>query len=180
MPRHRTQTLSAQIGASMAAPASLIPHFGALFRGIRGLGASAGVIMSALKAEGIGPGHRVIDLGCGKGATALALARALRCHTTGIEACAAFLDSAQRSLRGREGLVAFKHGDAYASSAPWARRAYDAVIMLNMGPAARCAERAWPLTRPGGLIVIDDCFEVTPGSGLASPSPDPFRRHHRA
>ncbi len=66
-----------------------------------------------LKEHGAGSGSRILDLGCGKGAVAIAMARALGCRVTGIDACAPFIEKAREraSALGAADRGRFRGGD---------------------------------------------------------------------
>lgn len=154
--------LERSVAASIDAPVGALRWVPRLFDGLWALGSSPRAIANWLGDAGIGPGHHVLDLACGKGAVSVELARRLGCRTRGIDAFEPFLRDA-RSLaaaRGVERLCRFEHGDVRAFRPP--RRAA-AAIMVGLLPI----DEACPLLRghvpPGGLYLVDDCVSVGPG-----------------
>src|SRR5262249_22627788 len=104
----------------------------------------------------------VIDVGCGKGAVAVALARRTGCRVLGVDACEPFI-SAARALAQRRGVdrrCEFRVGDLHRLPRP--RRRFDAALMIGVRPLEEAATILRPLIRPGGVYVIDDVVRVTP------------------
>jgi SAM-dependent methyltransferase len=131
------------------------------FRALRG------VLFDAAAAEGIGPGARVLDAGCGTGMLVSALqARGFRAHGFDLSA------DAQPFWPRRNVTRACR---ATANAIPFASGSFDAVFAVDLlesdavDEQAACAELVRVL-RPGGLL-----FMVVPAyRALMSPS------HHRA
>jgi ubiquinone/menaquinone biosynthesis C-methylase UbiE len=106
------------------------------------------------------PGQRVLDLACGRGASALHLAERFGCHVTGVDLGEANLEAARGAARARglDELTAFQQGDAQAL--PFDDGAFDAVICecafcLFPDKAAAAGEMARVLA-PGGRIGFSD------------------------
>jgi ubiquinone/menaquinone biosynthesis C-methylase UbiE len=104
---------------------------------------------------GIGPGMRLLDVGCGSGQLALIAARA-GARVTGCDISTNWLEQA-RARADAEGLaVAFEEGDAEAL--PYADGQFDAVVSLIGAMFAPRPEMvAAELTRvcrPGGMIAM--------------------------
>jgi SAM-dependent methyltransferase len=150
--------------ASVDAPDRLYPHLGQLFANMPTLGASPSLIMRRLRGLGFAlPGRgeplRAIDLGCGPGGVAVALAKTLRMEVVGIDGCPAFIDSA-RELATAEG-VSDRCAFVATSLESFTRsralhRDYDVALMLNVWPAMRAARATRAFVRIGGVYVIDD------------------------
>lgn len=120
-------------------------------------------------AAALGPGDRAIDLACGPGSVACALAEHAA-HVVGLDATPAMLEQA-RALAGTRGLanVEWREGSVYA--APFPDGSFDAVTCRFafhhfQDPSAAFAEMV-RLAAPGGRIVLCD--------GVASDDPDKAR-----
>jgi len=149
-------SLSVSVASSVDAPVRLIPVFAELFAGLEALGSRPGEIVRALRQAGIERASRVIDMGCGKGAVALAAATKLGCRVQGIDACRAFIDEARRTARAREltGLCRFRCADLRSLRSG----RYDAALMIGVLPFAQAIHVLRPLVRRGGVYLIEDCW----------------------
>lgn len=158
MPNLTEKELAAYFGLS----ASLLPYLSELLVDFDELGSDSGLVTGWLREHGIGGNSRVIDLACGKGAVAVALARALGCSVTGIDAFVSFVKEgeARAKVAGVASLCRFRAGDIRVEVE--AETGYDAALMLAVGPVfGGPAETIGVLrrcVRPGGLIVIDDAY----------------------
>ncbi|MCA8948028.1 MAG: class I SAM-dependent methyltransferase, partial [Planctomycetes bacterium] len=119
-------------------------------------------LIELLRPAGLGSGSRVLDLGCGKGAQARALAREFGCRVDGVDGIPAFVDYATRHAADA-GLAAqcrFRQGDV--RRVVRRARGYDVVCMLALGDlfgdAAETIGVLRECARPGGLVVLDDAF----------------------
>ena len=129
------------------------------FAGARELHAD-GVVALVVDAACPRPDDRAIDLACGPGTVACALAKRVS-HVVGLDSTAAMLDKA-RELAGREGVknVEWRTGDVYQT--PFADGSFDVVTCRFAfhhfeNPALAFAEMV-RLAAPGGRIVICDAF----------------------
>lgn len=147
-------TLARQIAESVAAPAALAPYLGELFRGMPALGSFPGRVVRLLRDAGVSAEHRVLDLACGPGANAIALAKRLGCSVHGVDACPAFLEAAEAAAQ-RAGLsrCTFARGDVRRFRP--ARR-FDVALMIGLDGYEAASRRLRSLVKPGGLYVFDD------------------------
>jgi SAM-dependent methyltransferase len=116
------------------------------------------VIPRLLRAAGIAPGHRVLDVGCGCGEITIAAARAAHGGSAlGLDLSAPMLDVARRlATEAGVGNVGFVEGDAQVYPLPPA--SFDAVIssfgvMFFADPVAAFGNLAGAL-RPGGRLAF--------------------------
>ena len=115
-----------------------------------------------------GPGERVLDVGCGSGRIAVALA-ALAAHVTGIDLTPAMLEQA-RALQDQAGVANIEWIEADSTALPVADGAFDLVVSQAMfhhaaDPAATLAEMRRACA-PGGRIAVNDLTPV-PGNACA-------------
>jgi len=118
----------------------------------------------------LAPGHRVLDLCCGAGASALPAARAVGPggRVLGVDLAVPLLDLARARAAG-EGLanVEFRHGDATRTQLP--DGGFDAVVcvfgVFFVRDMTAFAAEMWRLVRPGGVLAV-----TTWGPGLFEPA----------
>lgn len=164
--------LARSVAESVDAPAALFPYLGELFRGMPSLGSSPRRVVGLLKAHGITDRSRVVDLACGKGAAAMAIAGGIGCRVDAVDGYEPFLVEGRRNARrrGLDGLVTFEHADLERWGCD---RAYDAALMLGLWPLDVAARSLRMCVRRGGLYVIDDVYYDqgmgAPPRGLARP-----------
>lgn len=155
-----TKSIRAAVAASLDAPAEALPLIPELFASLTALGSQPRRVVVWLRAAGVGPGQRVLDLGCGKGAVSITLARALGCRLLGVDAFGPFVEAARERAQvcGVGGRCEF----LCKPIEPWRRCGplFDVVMMLGVWPLVRAAAMARRLTRPGGAYLIDDCVRV--------------------
>jgi SAM-dependent methyltransferase len=118
----------------------------------------------------LAPGHRVLDLCCGAGASALPAARAVGAagHVLGVDVAAPLLDLARHQAAG-QGLANVEFRLADATGTGPADGCFDAVVCVFGVFFARdmtaFAAEMWRLVRPGGVLAI-----TTWGPGLFEPA----------
>lgn len=153
------------IARSLDTPEELGPHLAEIFAPLSSLGGSPRQTVTLLHAGGIGPGSRVIELACGKGAAAIAAARALGCRVDASDGYGPFIEDARRAAekRGVDHLCSFRVADAAAFEKQHASRRCDAAVMIALWPAARAAKALRRLVRSGGVYLVDDAV-LMPGA----------------
>lgn len=152
---------SDMVAAALEMNPVLLPLATELLVDFAELGSDADDIIEVLVEIGIGPASRVVDLGAGKGAVAIAIARELGCDVLGIELHEPFVRSATEAAReaGVADRCRFVHGDIAKMAGSVAEA--DAVIYAALGdvlgPVDETIRTIRLYAKPGGHIVIADC-----------------------
>ena len=94
-----TLDLDESVAQAMEIDVRLLPLLPELLTDLSELGSSAEQVVSALESVGVNPESTVLDLACGKGAVAVALAQRLGVRVEGVDGFLPFLKAA-RSLTG--------------------------------------------------------------------------------
>lgn len=157
-----TQDLDESVARAMEADVRLLPLLPELLTDLWELGPSADQVVDALASVGVERDSTVLDLACGKGAVAVALAEQLGLRVEGIDACQPFLQAAQALARERgvSHRCRFEQGDIRDLLGQDAQ--YDVALLLSVGPVLGDYEQTIAglrsLVRVGGYIVIEDGF----------------------
>jgi len=169
--------LSREVARTLEVDPELLPYVPELLADLAELGTSAHQVVECVRAAGVKPGETALDLGCGKGTVAVALAERLGLVVEGVDAMPDFVRSA-RALAARHGVGArctFREADLRTLLRGSGRR--DVVLLLAVGPILgdhrQTIEAMRGLARPGGLLVLDDAY-LAEG---AAPAPG-YERHH--
>ncbi len=107
----------------------------------------------------------ILDLGCGQGRDALALAR-LEHRVTGVDLAKSGLDHLDAEARAERLTVTTIHADLTTFTPP---QSYDAILadrtlhMLDIGPRHLTLERLLDHVRPGGYFILSDEKPNMPG-----------------
>ncbi|MBO0773896.1 MAG: methyltransferase domain-containing protein [Actinobacteria bacterium] len=122
---------------------------------------------AVVRTAAVGPGERVLDLGCGTGNAAL-LAAAAGAEVTGVDPAARLLEVARERAAGDGLSIDFREGEA--ASIPAGDGSADAIlsvfgVIFAADPAAAAAEMARVLA-PGGRIVLTAWLPVGTNSEL--------------
>jgi len=154
----------------------LIPYLPYLLQDVWEIGSSPSVILGLIKKNGPGNAEhplKIADLGCGKGAVSIALARQLSCNITGIDAIPQFIDAA-RYYANRYDVQSRCHFEVGDIRKKVHRLSgFDYVILGSIGPVLGSPEQTLYLVQKclnaEGMIVWDDAYLKDPaaeGSGL--------------
>ena len=183
-----SQSHSRAIARSMGATPSALPALAAAVARLNSLGCHPPSVLKFLASGGVFAGvscPRAIDLGCGRGELAVAMAAAFGAEVLGLDLHTEFLNYARKLERvraaatpGAAGKCRFQKADATQSprNRSPARRArdrakaggagqggYQLAVMLNVLPFDRAAPLARQHVAPGGYYLIDDAL-AKPGS----------------
>lgn len=157
-----TLDLDESIAQAMETDVRLLPLLPELVTDLWELGPSAEQVVAALESVGVEPDSTVVDLACGKGAVAVALAEQLGVRVEGIDAFQPFLQAARALAmeRGVSHRCRFEQGDI--RNLLGQEEQYDVALLLSVGPVLGDYEQTIAglrrLVRAGGYIVIEDGF----------------------
>ena len=165
------------VAASLDATPDLLPWIPELLADLWALGSSPEEHLAVLRHAPLAPGARALDLGCGKGASAVALARELGLRVDGVDGFGPFVDEARARAaeHGVEALCSFERGELLDALAR--ARDYDLVLFAAGGPelgGRPCVERVRGCVREGGWILVDDGF-LPEGLGVVPPGYEGYR-----
>jgi cyclopropane fatty-acyl-phospholipid synthase-like methyltransferase len=153
-----------QVAAALDATPELVPYLAELLADLWDLGSSPPLIKSWLSDLQLPPGTSLLDLGCGKGAVSLTLARDLGFRVHGIDLFEPFVREARARAEewGLTSLCRFEKGDLreVARSA----EVCDVVVYASvgaLGPLDTCMGALRRCVREGGFILVDDGFLVS-------------------
>lgn len=124
------------------------------------IGSSPEVIINMAKKHISQSNIRVLDLGCGKGAVSVKLAKSVGCKVKGIDAVKEFVDYARNKAKefGVTDICQFEVGDIREYSG----ESYDLVIFGAcgdvLGDLDATVAKLKGMVKNGGFIIIDDAF----------------------
>jgi len=151
----RNESLEEQVAEALETTPELLPFLPELLADLDELGTEVRDIVELLRPRGLPAGARVLDLGCGKGTVALALARELGFRVLGVDGFVPFVEEASRHAaeRGLAGACEFRQGDL--REAVREVGGMDVVMLLAvgrvLGDAAETVEALRRCVRPGGV-----------------------------
>ena len=155
--------LDASVAKSLEMEGPLLPFVPELLKGMWSLGSAPNLVVDILGPLGLeASSTKILDLGCGKGAVSITLARDLGFHAVGIDACRPFLKEAESRAAefGVSHLCRFELADmrTYVKNAV----DFDVVIFASVGGILGRFDRTVgylrKTVRPGGYMVIDEGF----------------------
>lgn len=147
---------------SLETEKELLPLLPELLADIWALGSNIEAIVGAVQALGLPPTSRVIDLGCGKGAVSIALAKALNLRVLGIDLFEPFVRECDEYARqnGVWDLCEFRHGNIVKLAGQM--EPADVAIFAALGDVLGTRTETMSIlrryVRPGGFMVIYDGF----------------------
>lgn len=150
------------VAHAMEVPVELLPVIPELLRDIEAIGSDPQTIVEVVRGLKLGPDATAVDVGCGKGATAIALASRLGLHVTGVDLFEPFIAHAKAAAdrAGVAALCTFVHGDAVALAG--ALPASDVAVFAALGDVLGNPTETMSVVRryvrPGGYVVIWDLF----------------------
>jgi len=141
----------------------LFPHLAYLLQDSTELGASSNVVIQLLKNNKIlNPNSRVLDLGCGKGAISIKIAKECGCPVTGIDAYEPFLAEAQKQAKqkGVAQLCTFEKENILEGICKYS--AYELLILSAVRPPFEKLSDMLEYTGnsliESGYVILDDCY----------------------
>lgn len=160
---HRDDTLRQDVATSLDATPELLPFISELLADIWVLGSQPEAILNLLRPLRL-PTHssQVLDLGCGKGAVALHLAKEFGFQVLGIDLFEPFIKDAKARAEQLSvtHLCRFMVTDIRDTLEK--ARGFDVVIYASdggvLGDFERCVGKLRRSVHPGGYILIDDGF----------------------
>lgn len=140
----------------------IIPGYPYLLQDIWALGSFPDEIIELLGSLSLPPASRAVELGCGKGAVMLQVAKNMSIPVHGVDPFSAFLDEAKRRCA-EMGLVPLcSFSQETAQQFLQRGECFDAAILAGTGPlfpsydqTISCVRQ---IIRPGGYIIIDDGY----------------------
>lgn len=152
-----------EVAASLETTPEVLPFIPELLTDLWELGSFPERIVEILRMVKLPPKTtRVLDLGCGKGAVSITLAKELGFQCLGIDAFAPFLKAAEKiaAEKGFSGMCRFEFGDI--REAVKTARNFDVVVLASVGsPWGMLDQTVGTLrrtVRPGGYLLIDEGF----------------------
>ena len=156
------------IAYALEAHTALLPYLPELLADLEELGSNAEAITSVLDNLNLAKSTTVVDLGCGKGAVAVAVAQGLHFRVCGIDLFEPFIESC-RELADRQDvseLCDFIHGNIL--KLPGKIEPCDVAIFAALGdvlgPLDQTVSVIRQYVKPGGYMVISDGFIKDGGS----------------
>jgi SAM-dependent methyltransferase len=160
-----------QIAAALDATPELVPYLPELLADLWDLGGSPPLVAEWLGGLGLpADSTRVLDLGCGKGAVSLTVARDLGVQVHGVDLMGPFVREARvRAAEwGLSDRCRFEKGDLREVAR--SVTGYDVVVYASvgaLGPLNECVATLRRCVRDGGYLVVDEGF-LAPGVGSGS------------
>jgi cyclopropane fatty-acyl-phospholipid synthase-like methyltransferase len=156
--RHDQET-----AASMGATLDIVPYLPELVADMWALGSVPGLVVELLLPLDLpADATRVLDLGCGKGALGITLAKQLGFTVVGVDLCRPFLEEAARRAKDVDvtDRCEFEYCDLRDKLARGGE--FDVAVLASLGgvlgPSDQCVGSMRRAVKSGGYIVIDDGF----------------------
>lgn len=156
------------IAYALETKVELLPFIPELLADLDELGSDAELVTEVIEELGLSHEAKIVDLGCGKGATAVEIADELGLNVTGIELFEPFVE-ASNNLAKQRGLVdkcSFVHGDIVKLAGQFSPA--DVAVFAALGDVIGRLDTTIKIIRkyvkPGGFLVISDSYIVSGGS----------------
>lgn len=166
------------VACSLEAPPELLPFLPELLADLDELGSDAEQIAGILRDLALPSTARVVDLGCGKGATAIAIASTLRLRVLGVDLFEPFVAHANAAATAANvhHLCECRHGDVrtMADRLPPSDVAVFAALGDVLGDPAETIRVVRHYVRPGGYVLLADVF-LRDGGSIAFPGFERYR-----
>ena len=151
--------LNRLVAASLDAEESLYELLPLILQDLDDLGVRTEHVLDILSQVQLPPNPKILELGCGKGASAQALAEKYHAEVHGFDAMPAFIEHAKKR-QPTKGRCHFKIEDV--RSVIDQARNYDLVCFLALGdlfgPITETIASLRKCVKPGGLILFDDAY----------------------
>lgn len=151
------------MAASMDGRTEVLPYLTELVADMWALGSTPHVAVDLLRPLNLpAASTRLIDLGCGKGALGITVAKSLGFRVLGVDLCEEFLGEARRiaAETGVSDLCDFEQADL--RDAVSAGGDFDVAVLASLGGVLggfdRCVGSMRRVVKSGGYLVIDDGF----------------------
>jgi len=152
----------AEIAASLEADPRLLPYLPYLLQDLNSLGCDPELIVALARHAGADSSSRVLDLCCGKGAAAIALAGSLGCRVHGVDLFSALVEAARSAAltAGVSNLCDFEVGNVRERLPTLV--GYDGVVLSAagnvLGGYRDTVAALRGAIRPGGWMQIEDGY----------------------
>ena len=139
----------------------LFPYIPELLQDLWALGSMPEYIIQQLRPY-ISGNSKILDLGCGKGAVAVLLAKAYGCHVTGVDASSTFLEVAHEKAKEYQVKEHCTFIEADIRNYVILRKQFDVVIYSSLGAVLgnfkEIVSALRNMVRDDGLMIIDDGY----------------------
>ena len=156
------------VAYALEAPTALLPFLPELLADLEELGGNAAAITGVVGDLNLKKSMTVVDLGCGKGAVAIAVAKHLNLRVIGIDLFEPFIEKCRELAQSRSvsKLCHFIHGDILRLAGQI--EPCDIAIFAALGDVLGSLDQTVSVirqyTKPGGYMVISDGFIKDGGS----------------
>lgn len=155
--------LEQNLADSLEAKVEMLPYISFLLQDLWALGSSPQLYVELLKPLNLKANNtKVLDLGCGKGAVAVTIAKELGFSVTGIDAYEPFLETAKEKAKEFDvsELCRFEFGDLkeFIKTAKDFDIVFQTAVGNVLGGVKDIVEKLRQTIRPGGYILYDEGF----------------------
>ncbi|MBT3362812.1 MAG: methyltransferase domain-containing protein [Chloroflexi bacterium] len=142
---------------------ALFPYLPYILQDTWEIGTSPSIVIDLMRKHvGNHANLKVLDLGCGKGAVSVKVAKAFGCHCHGIDAIPVFIDEAKGKAKeyGVEQYCHFEVGDIRTMVDDL--KGFDIIVLGSIGPVFGNHLQTLTILKtcltPNGLIILDDGY----------------------